>query len=166
MARSKLVDHGGLRCHPQFLVPVRVHVSFSKRYSQAATLRDTPCLTTLLLALPFPIISPSLSLIQAALAGGWFKSCVHYNSLRLGLENLARGECGAILCPRSSRLPPSGLWMSVLVNGDITRERRGATHPQRLLNRINHTIGHFGPLFSLDAAGTLSMSERMKTYFW
>eukprot|EP00962_Isochrysis_galbana_P020129 scaffold5876_cov129-Isochrysis_galbana.AAC.2 len=24
----------------------------------------------------------------AALAGGWFKSCVHYNSLRLGLENL------------------------------------------------------------------------------
>eukprot|EP00962_Isochrysis_galbana_P040681 scaffold14781_cov113-Isochrysis_galbana.AAC.5 len=35
-------------------------------------------------------ISPSLFLIQAALAGGWFKSCVHYNSnsLRLGLENL------------------------------------------------------------------------------
>eukprot|EP00962_Isochrysis_galbana_P025292 scaffold7772_cov141-Isochrysis_galbana.AAC.3 len=25
---------------------------------------------------------------QAALAGGWFKRCVHYNSLRLGLENL------------------------------------------------------------------------------
>eukprot|EP00962_Isochrysis_galbana_P004329 scaffold1198_cov116-Isochrysis_galbana.AAC.11 len=29
-----------------------------------------------------PIISPSLFLIQAALAGGWFKSCVHYNSLQ------------------------------------------------------------------------------------
>eukprot|EP00962_Isochrysis_galbana_P035223 scaffold12030_cov146-Isochrysis_galbana.AAC.1 len=61
-----------------------------KRYTLAATLWDTPCLTTLLLSLPFPIpiISPSLFLIQAALAGGWFKSCVHYNSLRLGLENL------------------------------------------------------------------------------
>eukprot|EP00962_Isochrysis_galbana_P001454 scaffold374_cov108-Isochrysis_galbana.AAC.6 len=32
-----------------------------------------------------------------------------------------------------------------------TRERSGATHPQRLLNRTNRTIG---PLFSLDAAGT------------
>eukprot|EP00962_Isochrysis_galbana_P042270 scaffold15737_cov147-Isochrysis_galbana.AAC.1 len=39
-----------------------------------------------------------------------------------------------------------------------TRERSGATHPQRLLNRTNHTIS---PLFSLDAEGTLSMSERM-----
>jgi len=38
-----------------------------------------------------------------------------------------------------------------------TRERSGATHPQRLLNRTNRTIG---PLFSLDAAGTLSMTER------
>eukprot|EP00962_Isochrysis_galbana_P005623 scaffold1515_cov119-Isochrysis_galbana.AAC.4 len=35
------------------------------------------------------------------------------------------------------------------------RERSGASHPQRLLNRSNRTIG---PLFSLDAAGTLSMS--------
>eukprot|EP00962_Isochrysis_galbana_P023737 scaffold7202_cov110-Isochrysis_galbana.AAC.10 len=39
-----------------------------------------------------------------------------------------------------------------------TRERSGTPHPQGLLNRTNHTIG---PLFSLDAAGTLSMSERM-----
>eukprot|EP00962_Isochrysis_galbana_P023172 scaffold6967_cov123-Isochrysis_galbana.AAC.3 len=38
------------------------------------------------------------------------------------------------------------------------RERSGATHPQRLINRTNHT---FSPLFSLDAEGTLSMSERM-----
>jgi len=40
------------------------------------------------------------------------------------------------------------------------RERRsGATHPQRLLNRrTNHTIG---PLFHLDATGTLSITERM-----
>eukprot|EP00962_Isochrysis_galbana_P044198 scaffold17078_cov127-Isochrysis_galbana.AAC.2 len=38
------------------------------------------------------------------------------------------------------------------------RERSGATHPQRLLNRTNHTLG---PLFHLDAAGTLSMTERM-----
>eukprot|EP00962_Isochrysis_galbana_P015657 scaffold4498_cov119-Isochrysis_galbana.AAC.17 len=30
-----------------------------------------------------------------------------------------------------------------------TRERSGATHPQRLLNRTNHTIG---PIFSLDDA--------------
>eukprot|EP00962_Isochrysis_galbana_P042327 scaffold15792_cov141-Isochrysis_galbana.AAC.2 len=59
-----------------------------KRYTLAATLRDTPCLTTLLLSLPFPIISPSPFLIQAAVAGGWFKSCVHYNRLRLGLEDL------------------------------------------------------------------------------
>eukprot|EP00962_Isochrysis_galbana_P006746 scaffold1816_cov134-Isochrysis_galbana.AAC.5 len=39
-----------------------------------------------------------------------------------------------------------------------TRERSGATHPQRLINRTNHTIS---PLFSLDAEGTLSMSEQM-----
>eukprot|EP00962_Isochrysis_galbana_P050995 scaffold22351_cov126-Isochrysis_galbana.AAC.1 len=40
-----------------------------------------------------------------------------------------------------------------------TRERSGATHhPQRLLNKTNRIIG---PLFNLDAAGTLSMSERM-----
>ena len=39
-----------------------------------------------------------------------------------------------------------------------SRERSGATHPQRLINRTNHT---FSPLFSLDAEGTLSMSERM-----
>eukprot|EP00962_Isochrysis_galbana_P021634 scaffold6386_cov114-Isochrysis_galbana.AAC.2 len=40
-----------------------------------------------------------------------------------------------------------------------TRERSGATYPQRLLNRTNHTIS---PLFrfSLDAEGTLYMSER------
>jgi len=38
------------------------------------------------------------------------------------------------------------------------RERSGATPPQRLINRTNHT---FSPLFSLDAEGTLSMSERM-----
>eukprot|EP00962_Isochrysis_galbana_P030396 scaffold9852_cov112-Isochrysis_galbana.AAC.3 len=38
------------------------------------------------------------------------------------------------------------------------RERSGATHPQRLLNRTNHTIG---PLFHLDPAGTLSITERM-----
>eukprot|EP00962_Isochrysis_galbana_P031216 scaffold10166_cov146-Isochrysis_galbana.AAC.2 len=38
------------------------------------------------------------------------------------------------------------------------RERSGATHPQRLLNRTNHAIG---PLFHLDAAGTLSITERM-----
>jgi hypothetical protein len=38
------------------------------------------------------------------------------------------------------------------------RERSGASHPQRLLNRSNRTIG---PLFSLDATGTLSMSEHM-----
>eukprot|EP00962_Isochrysis_galbana_P004095 scaffold1141_cov128-Isochrysis_galbana.AAC.16 len=59
-----------------------------KRYTLAATLRDTPCLTTLLLSLLFPIIFPSFSLFRPLLAGGWFKSCVHYNSLRLGLENL------------------------------------------------------------------------------
>jgi len=40
-----------------------------------------------------------------------------------------------------------------------TRERSGATHPQRLLNRTNRTI--VGPLFCPDAAGTLSMSEHM-----
>ena len=39
-----------------------------------------------------------------------------------------------------------------------TRERSGATHPQRLINRTNHTIS---PLFCLDAEGTLSMSEQM-----
>eukprot|EP00962_Isochrysis_galbana_P046608 scaffold18791_cov106-Isochrysis_galbana.AAC.6 len=40
------------------------------------------------------------------------------------------------------------------------RERSGASHPQRLLNsnRTNHTIG---PLFHIDAAGTLSITERM-----
>eukprot|EP00962_Isochrysis_galbana_P061699 scaffold42526_cov298-Isochrysis_galbana.AAC.3 len=37
-----------------------------------------------------------------------------------------------------------------------TRERSGATHPQRLLKRTNRIIG---PLFCLDAAGTLSVSE-------
>eukprot|EP00962_Isochrysis_galbana_P040730 scaffold14794_cov96-Isochrysis_galbana.AAC.10 len=39
-----------------------------------------------------------------------------------------------------------------------TRERSGATFPQRLLNRTNRTIG---PLFRLDAGGTLTMSEHM-----
>eukprot|EP00962_Isochrysis_galbana_P038883 scaffold13879_cov142-Isochrysis_galbana.AAC.1 len=39
-----------------------------------------------------------------------------------------------------------------------TRERSGATHPQRLINRTNHTIS---PLFCLDAEGTLSMSKQM-----
>ena len=39
-----------------------------------------------------------------------------------------------------------------------TRERSGATHPQRLINRTNHTIS---PLFRLDAEGTLSMSKQM-----
>eukprot|EP00962_Isochrysis_galbana_P041055 scaffold14977_cov157-Isochrysis_galbana.AAC.1 len=38
------------------------------------------------------------------------------------------------------------------------RSGSGATHPQRLLNRTKHTIG---PLFHIDAAGTLSMTERM-----
>ena len=38
------------------------------------------------------------------------------------------------------------------------RERSGATHPQRLLNRTNHAID---PLFHLDADGTLSITERM-----
>eukprot|EP00962_Isochrysis_galbana_P032641 scaffold10768_cov166-Isochrysis_galbana.AAC.1 len=38
------------------------------------------------------------------------------------------------------------------------RERSGATHPQRLINRTNHA---FSPLFSLDAEGALSMSEQM-----
>jgi len=32
----------------------------TRSYSLAETLRDTPCLKTLLLSLPFPIISPSL----------------------------------------------------------------------------------------------------------
>src|SRR6056297_2208099 len=39
-----------------------------------------------------------------------------------------------------------------------TRERSGATHTQRLINRTNHTIS---PLFRLDAEGTLSMSKQM-----
>eukprot|EP00962_Isochrysis_galbana_P016294 scaffold4658_cov149-Isochrysis_galbana.AAC.1 len=39
-----------------------------------------------------------------------------------------------------------------------TRERSGATHPQRLINRANRTNG---PLFCLDATGTLSKSEHM-----
>jgi len=39
-----------------------------------------------------------------------------------------------------------------------TRERSGATFPQRLLNRTNRTIR---PLFCLDTDGTLSMSEHM-----
>eukprot|EP00962_Isochrysis_galbana_P037477 scaffold13139_cov121-Isochrysis_galbana.AAC.1 len=30
------------------------------------------------------------------------------------------GKCGAMLCPRSPRLPPSGLWMSILVNMAIS----------------------------------------------
>eukprot|EP00962_Isochrysis_galbana_P009586 scaffold2668_cov115-Isochrysis_galbana.AAC.23 len=38
-----------------------------------------------------------------------------------------------------------------------TRERSGAMHPQRLLNRANRTIG---PLFCLDATGTLSIHVR------
>eukprot|EP00962_Isochrysis_galbana_P038030 scaffold13412_cov152-Isochrysis_galbana.AAC.5 len=41
------------------------------------------------------------------------------------------------------------------------RERSGATHytpPKAILNRTNHTIG---PLFHIDAAGTLSMTARM-----
>eukprot|EP00962_Isochrysis_galbana_P006068 scaffold1640_cov111-Isochrysis_galbana.AAC.29 len=85
-----------------------------KRYTLAATLRDTdpvpddPSALTPL----FPVISPSLFLIQAALAGGWFKSCVHYNSLRLGLENLGENVEPSYVrvYPRSPRLPPSALW--------------------------------------------------------
>eukprot|EP00962_Isochrysis_galbana_P042779 scaffold16080_cov129-Isochrysis_galbana.AAC.1 len=38
--------------------------------------------------------------------------------------------------------------------GAAIRERGGATHPQRLINRTNHTIS---PLFCLDAEGTLSL---------
>eukprot|EP00962_Isochrysis_galbana_P047550 scaffold19475_cov148-Isochrysis_galbana.AAC.3 len=65
------------------------------------------------------MISPSLFLIQAALAGGWFKSCVHYNSLRLGLENLGENvEPSAYVRIYLDSLR-ADLWMSILVNGDI-----------------------------------------------
>eukprot|EP00962_Isochrysis_galbana_P039108 scaffold14004_cov111-Isochrysis_galbana.AAC.3 len=35
-----------------------------------------------------PILAAEKKRKKPLSAGGWFKSCVHYNSLRLGLENL------------------------------------------------------------------------------
>eukprot|EP00962_Isochrysis_galbana_P040611 scaffold14742_cov114-Isochrysis_galbana.AAC.1 len=56
---------------------------------------------------------------RAALAGGWFKSCVHYNSLRLGLENLGENVEPSYVRVHLDSLRADYLWMSILVNGDI-----------------------------------------------
>eukprot|EP00962_Isochrysis_galbana_P050297 scaffold21738_cov129-Isochrysis_galbana.AAC.3 len=57
---------------------------------------------------------------EAALAGGWFKSYVHYNSLRLGLENLGENvELSYVRVDLDSLRGADYLWMSILVNGDI-----------------------------------------------
>eukprot|EP00962_Isochrysis_galbana_P043630 scaffold16686_cov97-Isochrysis_galbana.AAC.4 len=76
-----------------------------KRYTLAATLRDTPCLTTLPLTLPFPIISPSLFLIQAALAGGWFKKKI-FKRKRYSLAATWLGSSALLPSGHSPSPPP------------------------------------------------------------
>eukprot|EP00962_Isochrysis_galbana_P035453 scaffold12163_cov111-Isochrysis_galbana.AAC.4 len=63
-----------------------------------------------------------------------------------------------IMCDESLLFTPANTTLVMAKTFTIraiihARERSGATHPQRLLNRTNHTIG---PLFHIDAAGTLS----------
>eukprot|EP00962_Isochrysis_galbana_P024870 scaffold7654_cov109-Isochrysis_galbana.AAC.2 len=64
-------------------------------------------------------------------------------------------EPDRLLCPATQRAVGTAHKIRAIIHA---RERSGASHPQRLLNRSNRTIG---PLFSLDATGTLSMTEHM-----
>eukprot|EP00962_Isochrysis_galbana_P014215 scaffold4056_cov110-Isochrysis_galbana.AAC.2 len=73
---------------------------------------------------PFPIVPHPFSLFRPPFAGGWMvpQSCVHYNSL--GLVPKSLGFIVVLyLCPHQSRSTSLradyGLWMSILLNGDI-----------------------------------------------